>query len=276
MSKQVYDPNELEGLYDESIDTSRRIQKDHIEAAQHAGYIGDVLEHTRDMYIIARNSVSSNYKNIAISATNFVGTIHGELAEIEIDIKNNLSNLEYAAAAIDTQSATSSAIADIDPIVFENPIDYEPNPVQQKRDRAYYIDKLIKLDKSLGDTYKQIWEVCSTTTEPERSALYQIRQTFDHFFQILSPDDEVRNSEFWIKKNGNKPYRRERLLFAANKHIKDTNKREYIVSNTELTLETYRLLNQAHKRGKLNRDSAKKTLYAMDKIIHDWIDAIEI
>ena len=279
MCEIEHDPKKLEKLINESIEFVEEIKNKHSEVSQQMGYIGDVLRGSKDIYIKMRDCNSEDYRELTISGTSFIGSLHNDLESIRQETNHLHSRVEFASGIMDTQSATNSTIAYINPFFKDVTPEYEPNPIIQRKDRNYYADKLTKLDESLGKTYKQIWEVYYTNSEPERSALYQIRQTFDHLFSILAPDEDVRNSTFWKRKEENNPlqiHRKERLIFAANNHISDIHKRDYIISNTKQILDTYQLLNQAHKRGELDKKAAKKALFSMDKILQNWIDALDL
>jgi len=117
-----------------------------------------------------------------------------------------------------------------------------------------------------------------TRSDPERVALYEMRQTYDHFFACLAPDEEVRKSKYYHEKSGNdkgKVFREERILYAANKHIKDSEKAKTLIASADHMLEVYNSLNRAHNRGELNKVKAFRSLEEMRTILEDWIDAIE-
>ena len=112
--------------------------------------------------------------------------------------------------------------------------------------------------------------------------MFLTRQAFDQFFSILAPDQEVCCSNFWRKKdneeddNPNAIWREERLKYAAAKHVKDPSRSATLSEQTAQILETYKLLNKAHKRGELNKDQAFGIVDAMKTTIEEWADAIGI
>lgn len=141
-------------------------------------------------------------------------------------------------------------------------------------------ERLSKLDPQLGKVYQQIWEsLYGTTAEPERTALYQMRQAFDHLFEILAPDDQVRKSAYFVKKEGNKPDqvdRKERLQFAAFSRVAYRPQAQTLAASSVQLLEVYQALNQAHKRGELSREKARTALFAMQSFLQDWADALKL
>ena len=83
--------------------------------------------------------------------------------------------------------------------------------------------KLRNIDPALEKTYLAIREVLyGTVADPERGALYLIRQTFDHLFGTLAPDNFVMSSKFFKSKTDKEKdsvTRHERLMYAAHTHI---------------------------------------------------------
>lgn len=172
-------------------------------------------------------------------------------------------------------AATSSAVGSINQYVIPE------NVTVLEHDRFEEIHtKLSKIDEELASLYSSVREVLyGTRSNPERGALYLMRQLFDHLFGKLSPDDEVRKSPYWIKKigedNPNLVTRKERVLFAANTHISNSDKRETLSTQAQHVVDVYKTLNMAHKREKLDHDEAKDVLREMFAIVGDWVDALD-
>jgi len=150
-------------------------------------------------------------------------------------------------------------------------------PVDQEvRERTR--EGLLKLDTSLAKTYDEIWEILyGTRSDPERGSLYLIRQVFDGFFNILAPDDKVRQSEFWKPKKEPKIdeiTRSERILYAAHNRIKDIAKAKLLIDSSEHMLQVYKALNRAHERGLVDQEKARTTLKEMQSIIESWVNAL--
>lgn len=115
--------------------------------------------------------------------------------------------------------------------------------------------------------------------DKERAALFLIRQSFDHLFDILAPDEKVRASKYWKPKEGDKPnqvYRIERIEYASYSHIADPLRANTLAATSKQMNEVYNLLNQAHERGELNIDKAMKALRAMKSMLDEWADALDL
>jgi hypothetical protein len=151
------------------------------------------------------------------------------------------------------------------------------NPVR-KSDREKTREFLLKMDQSLADTYDEIWEILyGTRSDPERGSLFMIRQAFDHFFGILAPNDEVRGSKFWkpkIEPDQNLVTRKERLDFAAFKHIQDNFMSQRLLYSSKHIVDVYEALNSAHKRGSLKPEKARTALKEMNSIIENWVEGL--
>jgi hypothetical protein len=187
---------------------------------------------------------------------------------------------QAVAGTIDTFSATTNVFSTTITVANVGEIPYVPSPFRTEAEQSILANRLAKLDPVLGNVYHQIWEVLYTTrSEPERTALYQMRQAFDHLFSCLSPDDAVRASQYWKQKEGDKLNqidRRERIEYAAFTHVKDESHARTLAASADQMLEVYQALNQAHKRGELSPDKARQALFAMQSFFYDWADALEL
>src|SRR5690606_10251791 len=127
--------------------------------------------------------------------------------------------------------------------------------------------KLSVIDPSLAATYREIRQAYhGTTADPARAALGLMRQVFDHFFDKLAPNDVVRTSQYWKPKRGldpNQVTRRERMTYAAHKHIRGKVRAQTVIANIDNILETYQMLNALHKRDALSIKQARIALRTM-------------
>lgn len=139
-------------------------------------------------------------------------------------------------------------------------------------------DKLEDLDPSLCHTYEAIREVLhGTASDPERAAMYLLRQAFDHLFGLLALDTEVRSSLFWQQKPGassQQVTREERITYAAHTHIRDKGRADSLASSSKHMVVVYRELNAAHKRGPLGSTRCRGALKEMQEIIEAWVQEI--
>jgi hypothetical protein len=140
--------------------------------------------------------------------------------------------------------------------------------------------KLRNIDPALEKTYLAIREVFyGTVADPERGALYLIRQTFDHLFGTLAPDDSVRSSKFFkpkADKEKDSVTRHERLMYAAHTHIGNNSRRNALIASFRHMLDVYDGLNKAHTRGTLNSDQARAALREMLVLLQEWLRSIDI
>lgn len=143
-----------------------------------------------------------------------------------------------------------------------------------------YSEKLRALDPELAVLYRGISGIFFGTIESgERGALGNARQLFDHFFEKLAPDEEVRKSQHFRTKEGDKPdqvHRRERIFFAADAHVPDEAQRAYLTKQATGLLKNYDALQSLHARQALDRTYTQGVLKTYIASIQSWIDAIEI
>jgi hypothetical protein len=185
--------------------------------------------------------------------------------------------LRYSPSTSGTVSVTSSTttiistrMPDLTSYILEPSVE-ENREIQSK---------LSSIDPALEKTYSAIREILyGTVSDPERGALYLIRQTFDHFFATLAPDDSVRSSKFFKQKgekDKNSVTRHERLMYAAHTHIGNTSRRKALIASFRHMLDVYDGLNRAHTRGTLNIEQARVALREMLVLLQDWIRAIDV
>jgi hypothetical protein len=106
-----------------------------------------------------------------------------------------------------------------------------------------------------------------------------MRQAYDHFFGILAPDKNVRESPYFQQKSKGDPNtvsRKERLHYAANTKIKDNDLKELLLAQDDYIIKLYKRLNKAHERSSIDSKEAKETINAMRTILEQWIDALNI
>lgn len=177
-------------------------------------------------------------------------------------------------------SASSSVVTTCNSLTPNVPgIHFTPCPFLQDSDENTYARRLTDLHAPLGDTYRSAWNLSYTQKhDPGRAALWQMRQVLDHLFERLAPDDAVRASSFWSRKDGNKSdaiHREERLRFAAQRCIRDPARRTVLLESVQETLRSYERLNTAHKRGVIAPQTADDVFRAADAVIRRWIDACD-
>jgi len=278
--KNGIDPEDVERDFDEAIGMADSLHQDLVDGAQRLGYARDVLLHSKPYWVkLAEMSEGTPAVTpIADSGAKFIRAYRDELAGLREQTDIPLSGLNAAAGSAVWFSATSGSVSSIVRVPEAGEIPYEACPFHIEVGLPVYADRFAKLEPALGDSYRQIWEALyGTRADPERSALFLMRQAFDHLFGCLAPDDDVRNSKYWYPKRrdkANQVDRAERIKYAAHTHIKDANRANTLAASAKQMVDLYRALNAAHTRGELNRKKARDALLAMRHMLEDWADAL--
>lgn len=163
------------------------------------------------------------------------------------------------------------------------PIDFDPEPVRKFRctfdTHDEYTGKFSQLDPSLGQTYRAIKSTyLGSTVESLRQALFLTRQTYDHFFDALVDDEEVKKQSWWSPDNTKKPDtvpRLQRIRYAAEKYVKDPRQRKVLIDGAQHMNDVYQKLQKLHKRGPLDEEKDKDALFEMLSLLRIWVDAIK-
>ena len=190
--------------------------------------------------------------------------------------------LRYSPSTGGTISVTSSTSTLTVSSVISTPTPNLPSYILEPsiEENKEIQNKLTNIDPALEKTYSAIREVLyGTVSDPERAALYLIRQTFDHFFGTLAPDDAVRTSKFFkpkVDQDKDKVTRHERLMYASHTHIGNNSRRKSIIASFRHMLDVYDALNRAHTRGTLNPERARAALREMLVLLQEWIRGIDL
>lgn len=243
------------------------LKKKFSDKAQELGYSKDLMdilekeaEQTQDSPLL------DGVEEILLAQSAFMQTQENEAQQ--------LLSADFAGMTYSTTTASSVAF------VTSPLYDAMKLPVYWNLDRKNsYTKKFSELDQELGKTFGSVWELFYGTTEsPEKSALFAMRQTYDHFFRILAPDEDVRRSEFFVLKEGekdvNKVHRLERIKYAASAKIKDEKVAELLVAKAKHILKVYDELNKMHSEKQLDRNAVQKLLTSMQSILEEWVDAV--
>lgn len=277
-----FDPDKFKKRISDNIDKADRLHRKFTRQANQLGYIRDSLIEIEPYWRgLADSAIGGSAAiNTLDSGSQFMNGLGEGLDNIQMITSNLDQTFSTITTSTDTAFSSTATMSTIVPVKNVNKVDYKPCPFLKQKDHEYYAHRLEKLDPQLAKTYRQTWEALhGTRAEPEHTALFQIRQTYDHFFGILAPDEEVRKSKFWSKKEGEKSkqvYRRERIEYAAHTHVKDKTTATLICANATAILDAYERLNIAHKRDKLNPKDAREAITSIDKILKEWINALDI
>lgn len=252
------------------------LHKKFATTAQEYGYARDVFHDVASkFYEISDHPVFSSAEKTIIDFRNFIDVKKKHIEKIDFDVSSSAYVLSTAVTA-----STGLSILDFSGTwgVIE---DYPRPPSFWAPDREeLYASKLDKLDPELGKLYRSVWEsFYGGSSEQERAALHSMRQLFDHFFHILAPDNEVRNSSYFTEKEGEDPYkihRHERVKYAGNERIQDKEAGKLLAAQADHMTRLYKKLNKVHKRGLLKRKETRNILRAMQTAIESWIDAMKV
>lgn len=191
-------------------------------------------------------------------------------------------DVSSAAYALGTATSSTAAAVYSDGFGIKPANLYKPGPPPTwSPDRMnQYAARLAKLDQELGSLSRSVWQAFYGGAEnAERASLLSMRQLYDHLFSVLAPDEEVRKSPWFSAKDGekrNQIQRRERLLFAANRRVKNPKLGAMLESEAEYVLEVYERLNILHMRNALDREAVRTLLASMQGVVEQWVDALEL
>lgn len=235
-----------------------------------------MLNTTEPVYVRLSETTTRglNANELVQSGINFVETLNLAVEDNLKYLRPTSNSLSILSASSDTFYSTAGTISQsLYKKEITTPIIY-PQPSIEK---SLVASKLSQIDKSLGDAYMEIIQIYyGTTSDPVRAAISMMRQVFDHFFEKLAPDAEVRTSKYWKPKKGpnqNLVTREERISYAVNTHINNQDTKNIMIANIKNILKTYKVLNKLHKRGSLNEPEARNALMTMMKFLENWVIA---
>ena len=274
-------PEEVAAKFKAVICRAEDLQKQSADAAQKAGQVLSVLNTTEDYWV--RLAAQSGANSAAAGVLNSGVATIGQL-EVSLNaIQNNDSTLrQLNTASLSANLFASNTVATYSVLPLEGKYEFKVNavPVPNYYGETGLAERFEKIDPALAKVCREIWQALfGTNADPVRAALYMLRQTYDHFFGDLAPDEKVRASPYWKEKAGPKPElvtREERLRYAVETHVKDPTKRALLSTEFTQMTELYQKLNQAHKRGEIDEKKAREYLNSMFAYLETWADALGI
>lgn len=275
MTKDRNKAEDVDGDFAEAIAAADSLHDGLVTAAAQAGYIRDTLVRARPYYVaMAGQDPADGHADFVASGQQFVRSFSTELRDLSSEQSVSTDRISDAAGtAVLFGTITAAAPMTIRGL---QRFQFQTNPFTNDKPSA--VHRLSRVDPQLPATYEAIWEALyASRADPERAALFLMRQVFDHLFDKLSPDDEVRRSEHWTEKSGNQRavvYRSERLAYAAAVHVKDRDRANTLMAAARQMLDLYQELNQAHARSTLDPYKARHALMAMKALLESWAAAI--
>ena len=273
-----YSKEDLDRAFEEASAAADHLHNKLASAAEEAGYVKNIINLTKptfvDLYIKAQDDPSV-YPIIAsgIDVLRGMGNELNRLAGSADEFTISINPITNSTGTFGATSGSAALLWDLGNGEQQNP------PPPNRKSRDYYSNKLNELDPTLAKSYEQVWQTyLGTSAEPHRASLFMMRTLFDNFFARLAPDDEVRISRFWHRKENDKPnqiWRIERIAYALEKNIKDPNRRGILEAETKQIITLYEAANTAHNRGSLDEEKAERTLMAMDSSLRDWLDSLD-
>ena len=273
-------PDDVQRAFDAAEKKAAESQELHSQAAQHAGYIREVIHVTSPFYVQIAQMAEDipELRDVVASGLYFIKSMDSELYQTNTQARPILNRLSGMSDSAEIFCGTSGTIT---PSIYSKVVipSFEAPPLLIAKE-SNIEDKLSAIDPALADTYREIGQIYhGTTADPARAAISMMRQAFDHLFGKLAPDDEVRKSPYWKPKKDAEPNqvtRRERMIYTAYTYIRDPARAKTLIANIDNILETYKILNELHKRGALAEEQARRALKTMSKFIETWAEAIEL
>jgi hypothetical protein len=275
-------PDEVTRTFEEAQKIVAHLQSGYAQAAQSLGQVASVLYATKPYWVQLAGESGSNATILPIleSGRATIAEISHSLATIKPEQQAPLNQLQSVSLTASFFGSNTAATSSLVPLNGNTEFRVEAIPVPEFSAEKTLADRFGKIDPALGKVCAEIWEsLYGTRADPERSALFMIRQTWDHLFDRLAPDSEVRETHFWTKKNGPKPEmvtREERFKFAVDRHVKDPQKAALLLAACKQMLDLYQELNRAHERGEIDKLKALRSLNTMYSWLIEWADALGI
>jgi len=273
-------PEGFQHAFDAAEQSVEQLHRRLSEGVQYVGYIREALKVIRRTYsaLAIRATEEPELVPLIVGAIEFAQAITEQIRKLDSEIRPSMAALYSVSASAFSFNSTANIVPGLGSPGASGVSPLSP-PSFLDRDRQGYARRFDQLDTALGNTYRQAWEsYFGSQADPLRSALFLIRQTFDHFFNFLASDEKVRASQYWKPKAGDDPsqvYRTERIEYAAFTHVKDASQARILAASAKQLNEAYQALNKAHKRGELHPEEDAAALATMSRMLEDWIDALE-
>jgi hypothetical protein len=252
---------------DDLDDELKKLQNRYLKKAVMIGYVRKTVEYTKDLLSIFEDP--GNFPYLPNGIVRSTGDLYISMTKEVKELNNQVQSDERIITSV-ASAATSAQVA-AETLIELTPMEGRTEKLPQ-RPRMDYIwiddqktgimNKFIRIDQELAKEYEQILQIeYGTFSDPSRPMLFLARQLFDHAIGILSKDKQVRS--FYGKAAEEKVSRRQRLEFVIKTMVKNGSRGEVLLKEISTILETYEILNSAHKRGELDQIKSKKAVFQM-------------
>jgi hypothetical protein len=259
------------------------IQADLVQGAQAVGFMRRTIDDASTLWATMPSSwVLPQHSSFLTSTGDSIGAIGKEVDRLSLvtgGLAGALVGLASTSTAIGSGTMAFASAVGIIPTPQSNLFLHFPGDTFSRH--AEYQKRFSSMDPALGRTYGELIELINATrADPYRAAMFMARQLFDHFFDAVASDPEVRAFGFWKLKtpdqsrNPDAVFRAEKIAFAAAQKIPDATRGATLLSASAQTLSVYEELNRAHTRGVLKEPEAKLAVESMIRIIQQWMDSI--
>lgn len=265
-------------------DTERRlkeIQQRFAAASEQAGYAQKVVSAAKPYWQSAdRIFAEGAADEILTSGYQVLESFNEQVQSLDEQSGEFLNQVQSVMGTAPVVANSTSSTATISGYSM----DFNAEPVRQFRyvfnSHDEYANKLSKLDPSLAKTFDGIkGAYFGSRVEGLRQALFLTRQTFDHFFDTLVDDNEVKRQSWWSPEDNKKPgivSRPQRMQYAAEKYVEDSAKRKVLTSGVQHMNKVYEKLQKLHKRGPLDEEKDKDALFEMLGLLKIWVDSLKV
>jgi len=196
-------------------------------------------------------------------------------------IKDSLFDISSSGFVVSTSVAVDTAIVLHDKVT--SPFDIgglklsHLPPWWNQDTMEKYAVQLDNLKARLGDLLRSAWEnLHGKIYEAERGAFGSMRTLFDQLIWVVGPDEAVSDSGILKEKKNrqDKIDRGDRLKFGVRTRISNPDKKDYLESQIDAVLKSYKVLQRLHQPGKIDPDIARDALIAIATFLFEFLDAV--
>jgi len=265
-------------MADELDDELKKLQQGYIEKAIVIGRVRQTVDYTKRILAEFSETTTMSYPIEGV-----VGSTGNLFISLTSEVKQaNAGAKRHDALVSSIASAVQSAFFAVDSLVGFMP----PKWIQEKlpeRAKSEVIwneeqtggaaNRFYRLDMELGKEYEQLKQIeLGTFAEPGRPMMFIARQLFDHTISLLVADSDVR-IRLKLTNEAAKVTRRQRLEVVISTRVHEKARAETLLNEVATILETYEVLNQAHKRGELDSvrsmNAARAMTFFLERLISE-------